>query len=105
MYSLGSTLYAAIEGEPPFGLTENTLGLLHAVAAGKINPPQRSGALTPVLVALLAREPEDRPTAARTREMLAAVAAARTPTCPPPRSSCRSTRATSTPGWSPGPPS
>ncbi|GAA4444888.1 hypothetical protein GCM10023148_51830 [Actinokineospora soli] len=82
VYSLGSTLYAAIEGEPPFGLTENTLGLLHAVAAGKINPPQRSGALTPVLVALLAREPEDRPTAARTREMLAAVARGEDPDVP-----------------------
>ncbi|MGW5053191.1 serine/threonine-protein kinase [Actinokineospora sp. NPDC004072] len=83
VYSLGSTLYAAIEGEPPFGLTENTLGLLHAVAAGKINPPQRSGALTPVLTALLAAEPEARPSAVRVREMLAAVARGEEPELPP----------------------
>jgi len=24
---------------PPFGLSENTIGLLHAVAAGRITPP------------------------------------------------------------------
>ncbi|GGS23714.1 serine/threonine-protein kinase [Actinokineospora fastidiosa] len=82
VYSLGSTLYAAIEGEPPFGLTENTLGLLHAVAAGKINPPQRSGALTPVLVALLAADPEARPSASRVREMLGAVARGEEPDLP-----------------------
>ncbi|CAM3984493.1 serine/threonine-protein kinase [Kibdelosporangium persicum] len=74
VFSLGSTLYAAVEGEPPFGLSENTLGLLHAVAAGKINPPQLAGPLTPVLIALLATEAEDRPTAAHARDMLAAVA-------------------------------
>ena len=82
VYSLGSTLYAAIEGEPPFGLSENTLGLLHAVAAGRINPPQRSGALTPVLIALLAPNPEDRPSAVRVREMLAAVARGEEPDVP-----------------------
>src|SRR6266545_1290361 len=49
IFSLGSTLYAAVEGEPPFGLSENTLGLLHAVAAGKINPPHYAGPLTDVL--------------------------------------------------------
>jgi serine/threonine protein kinase len=35
IFSLGSTLYAACEGQPPFGLSENTLSLLHAVAAGR----------------------------------------------------------------------
>ena len=43
VFSLGSTLYAACEGQPPFGLSENTLSLLHAVAAGQINPPRQSG--------------------------------------------------------------
>jgi serine/threonine protein kinase len=74
IFSLGSTLYAAVEGEPPFGLSENTLGLLHAVAAGRINPPRLAGPLTPVLLALLATEAEDRPTATYARDMLAAVA-------------------------------
>ena len=33
VFSLGATLYAAIEGRPPFGLNENTLALLHADGA------------------------------------------------------------------------
>jgi serine/threonine protein kinase len=73
VFSLGSTLYAAVEGEPPFGLSENTLGLLHAVAAGKINPPRYSGPLTDVLLAMLATDPAQRPSTSKTREMLAAV--------------------------------
>jgi serine/threonine protein kinase len=74
VFSLGSTLYAAAEGEPPFGLSENTLGLLHRVAAGKINPPVSSGPLTNVLIAMLATNPELRPTTSRVRDQLAAVA-------------------------------
>jgi serine/threonine protein kinase len=74
VFSLGSTLYAAVEGEPPFGLSENTLGLLHAVAAGKINQPRYAGPLAPVLISLLATEAEDRPTSTQARDMLAAVA-------------------------------
>jgi len=73
VFSLGSTLYAAVEGEPPFGLTENTLGLLHAVAAGRINPPRYAGPLTDVLLTMLAAEPEGRPSTTKTRDMLAAV--------------------------------
>ncbi|GAA3018147.1 serine/threonine-protein kinase [Actinokineospora globicatena] len=83
VFSLGSTLYAATEGEPPFGLSENTLGLLHAVASGKINPPSRSGPLTDVLVALLAGDVEDRPSAAKARDMLMAVARGEDPDVPP----------------------
>jgi serine/threonine protein kinase len=73
VFSLGSTLYAAIEGEPPFGRAANTLGLLHAVAGGRINPPQRSGPLTDVLVALLDTDPQSRPTASEARDLLTAV--------------------------------
>ncbi len=79
VFSLGSTLYAATEGMPPFGLSENTLGLLHAVAAGQINPPQRSGPLTSVLALLLHPEKARRPTAAEAEEMLDAVARGETP--------------------------
>ncbi|MCP2259117.1 Serine/threonine protein kinase, partial [Streptoalloteichus tenebrarius] len=75
VFSLGSTLYAAVEGEPPFGLNENTLALLHAVAAGKVNPPSQAGPLTALLMRLLRSEPDERPTMAQAREALAAVAA------------------------------
>jgi len=73
VFSLGSTLYAAVEGEPPFGRAANTLGVLHAVAGGQINPPRRSGPLTDVLIALLQPDPQARPTASEARELLAAV--------------------------------
>ncbi|WP_035303730.1 serine/threonine-protein kinase [Actinokineospora inagensis] len=82
VFSLGSTLYAATEGEPPFGLSENTLGLLHSVASGKINPPVQSGPLTDVLVALLASDVTERPSAAKARDMLAAVARGEDPDVP-----------------------
>ncbi|WP_216210344.1 serine/threonine-protein kinase [Amycolatopsis aidingensis] len=79
VFSLGSTLYAATEGQPPFGLSENTLGLLHAVAAGQINPPRQSGPLASVLAVLLHPEIEHRPTAEECEELLAAVARGETP--------------------------
>ncbi|MGW4114103.1 serine/threonine-protein kinase [Actinosynnema sp. NPDC004786] len=79
VFSLGSTLYAAVEGEPPFGLSENTLGVLHAVAAGRINPPTVDHPLTDVLLRLLNYDPADRPTMAQARDMLSAVAHGRNP--------------------------
>jgi eukaryotic-like serine/threonine-protein kinase len=91
VFSLGSTLYAAAEGEPPFGLSENTLGVLHAVAAGRINPPAHDGPLTDVLLRLLNVDPAERPTMGQARELLAAVASGRNP-------SLTGLRAASTPG-------
>jgi serine/threonine protein kinase len=79
IFSLGSTLYAACEGQPPFGLSENTLGLLHAVAGGQIIPPRRSGTLTSVLAVLLHPDTRHRPTAEEAEELLSAVARGETP--------------------------
>ncbi|GAA2808380.1 serine/threonine-protein kinase [Saccharopolyspora taberi] len=74
VFSLGATLYAAIEGKPPFGLNENTLALLHAVAAGKVEPPQQAGPMHEPLMAMMQSRVEDRPDMAQVREMLQAVA-------------------------------
>ncbi|MGP4015435.1 serine/threonine-protein kinase [Saccharopolyspora sp. 5N708] len=74
VFSLGATLYAAIEGRPPFGLNENTLALLHAVAAGKIEPPQQAGPMSQPLMAMMANRVEDRPDMAQVRDMLQSVA-------------------------------
>jgi serine/threonine protein kinase len=79
IFSLGSTLYAACEGQPPFGLSENTLSLLHAVAAGQINPPRQSGPLASVLAVLLHPDIHHRPTAEESYELLSAVARGETP--------------------------
>ena len=61
VFSLGSTLYAALEGSPPFGLDGNPMAILHRVGSGRIDPPRRSGALAPLLLRMLAPEPADRP--------------------------------------------
>ncbi|WP_434438414.1 serine/threonine-protein kinase [Lentzea sp. E54] len=79
VYSLGSTLFAAMEGEPPYGVSENTLGVLHAVAAGRINPPTVDHPLADTLLYLLNFEPDDRPTMPQARELLNAVAHGRSP--------------------------
>ncbi len=70
VFSLGSTLYAALEGEPPFGDQPNPIGLLHRVASGQINPPEHAGALTPLLTEMLAPDPRDRPTMAHVADAL-----------------------------------
>ncbi|GAB1508568.1 protein kinase domain-containing protein [Actinophytocola sp. KF-1] len=80
VFSLGSTLYTAVEGHSPFGLSENTLALLYAVAAGKITPPRQAGPLTALLMQLLRVEPSERPSLTVTRDSLLAVAEGRQPT-------------------------
>jgi serine/threonine protein kinase len=77
VFSLGSTLYICVEGHSPFGLSENTLALLHAVAAGKIMPPRQAGPLTALLMRLLRTDPDERPTMLAAKEALAAIAAGR----------------------------
>ncbi len=62
VFSLGATLYAALEGTPPFGTDINPMAILHRVASGQLIPPRRSGRLTPLLLRMLSREPADRPT-------------------------------------------
>jgi hypothetical protein len=74
VYALGSTLYAAVEGLPPFGLDDNAYALLYAVGEGKIAPPTKAGPLTEPLMRMLRKEPEERPSALQVRDELAAVA-------------------------------
>lgn len=75
MFSLGATLYAAVEGAPPFGGSgENSLALLHKVAAGNVPPPRQAGPLTPVLETMLAVDASQRLTAAQAGEALLAIA-------------------------------
>lgn len=82
VFSLGSTLYAAVAGAPPFGFGDNTITLLHAVAEGQVPEPANAGPLGPVLMWMLRREPEARPTMAQVAEALHAVAEG-TPVVPP----------------------
>ncbi|HEX5968728.1 MAG TPA: serine/threonine-protein kinase, partial [Intrasporangium sp.] len=70
VYSLGATLFAAVEGSPPFGMDENPMAVLHRVASEPLTPPVRAGALTPVLLAMLERDPAARPAMAEAAEWL-----------------------------------
>ncbi|MFQ6392712.1 protein kinase domain-containing protein [Nocardia sp. KC 131] len=83
VFALGSTLYAAVEGSPPFGEGDNPLAVLHAVARGEIPPPRQAGALGPVLLRLLAPTIDARPTMREAQAAMEAVAAGRTPALAP----------------------
>jgi serine/threonine protein kinase len=74
VFSLGSTLYSALEGSPPFGTGENTIALLHRVASGQFPPPQHSGPLTPVIMHMLSTDTHDRPSMSAVADGLAALA-------------------------------
>lgn len=77
VFALGATLYACLEGQPPFGAGDNALQQLHRVAGGAIEPPRRAGALTQPLLRVLAADPGDRPSMRQVRDELASLAAGR----------------------------
>lgn len=77
VFSLGATLYTCLEGEPPFGMDDNPLRLLHRVAGGGVRPPTHAGALTAPLAAMLADDPAARPTMEEVRDRLAQLAVGR----------------------------
>ncbi|MCY1145162.1 protein kinase [Actinoplanes sp. Pm04-4] len=62
LWSLGATLYAAVEGRSPYA-RENAMSTLMALATEEPDPPSRAGMLGPVLTGLLRREPRERLTA------------------------------------------
>jgi len=86
LWSLGVTLYEMTEGVSPFR-RHNQLATLQAVAEGGYEPPRYAGALTDVVVGLLAYDPAVRMTVAQAEPLLAAAGVgdeADTPIAPPP---------------------
>ncbi|MCX5193606.1 serine/threonine protein kinase [Streptomyces sp. NBC_00249] len=77
IWSLGMTLYAAVEGTSPFRRT-SAWSMMSAIVNDPLPEPRLAGPLAPVLMALMAKEPEDRPTADQARGMLEDVASGRT---------------------------
>ncbi len=68
VFSLGATLYTAIEGQPPFGMDDDTDALVHRAAMAQIIPPSRSGVLTNALLHMMEPAPQRRPTMAEARD-------------------------------------
>ena len=72
LWSLGATLYAAVEGYGPYQRDSNSSTL--AANAHEDPPPARSaGRLAPLIEALLRREPHTRPSAAVASRILAEI--------------------------------
>ncbi|MFC6014978.1 protein kinase [Plantactinospora solaniradicis] len=69
LFSLGVTLYTAVEGRPPFDKGD-PIETMHAVVEDPPAPPVRSGALTGVLLGLLEKDPSRRLDVNRSRTML-----------------------------------
>ncbi|MFJ8576934.1 protein kinase [Micromonospora sp. NPDC093277] len=69
LFSLGVTLYTAIEGRPPFDKGD-PIETMHAVVEDPPAPPQRSGPMTRVLMGLLEKDPARRMDVHTARGML-----------------------------------
>ncbi|GLY89685.1 serine/threonine-protein kinase [Actinoallomurus iriomotensis] len=70
VFALGATLFAAVEGESPYGREKNPLVLLRKAAGGQIATSHRGGPLAPMLSELMRAAPAGRPTAAQARRLL-----------------------------------
>ena len=79
VFSLGATLYAAVEGEPPFGTGPSAIALLLRISNGELRPPERIGPITGTLLWMLRNDPADRPSMEQARLALRDVVAASSP--------------------------
>ncbi|NBE81366.1 serine/threonine-protein kinase [Micromonospora rubida] len=59
LWSLGATLYAAVEGKSPFA-RPSAIGTLAALATEEMPPPKNAGPLKSVLTGLLRKDPAER---------------------------------------------
>jgi hypothetical protein len=82
LWALGATLWFAVEGAAPFE-RPGPAATLNAILHDPPGRPSRAGPLEPVLLALLVKDPADRPPAAAVRRLLGPLASgAPDPTMP-----------------------
>jgi hypothetical protein len=75
MWALGVTLYAAVQGRPPFS-GPTIPAVIAAIVGQPTSPPDHAGPLTGLLLALLAKDPAARPDAQTVARELAALRSA-----------------------------
>src|SRR6266702_343535 len=72
LWSLGATLYAAVEGRGPFEGQGSAMAVLANIVHGDPPPATSAGPLGPVITALMRRDPAVRPDATAARRRAAA---------------------------------
>ena len=60
VWALGATLYAAVEGRPPYTQRTNPVEVLHEITSSPPPPPQQAAFLEPALRRMLDRDPSSR---------------------------------------------
>ncbi|MBP5879350.1 serine/threonine-protein kinase [Streptomyces scabiei] len=82
LWALGATLYQAVEGRPPFRRL-TAMEAAYAIAVDPLEPLKQGGTLAPLVEALLAKDPADRPTVEQTERALRAAVSGETTTALP----------------------
>lgn len=75
LWSLGVTMFCAVEGYSPFrrGGEHTGLAIMNAVLSGEVPPMSRAGALAGLITRLLRTDPADRPGGLETERVLTAI--------------------------------
>jgi len=107
LWSLGATIYAAVEGHGPFDKRGGAITTMSAIINEEAPEAPTAGALGPVISALLRREPADRPDASAAARMITDVLPRlpdRAPGAPPGYEATALSASSPPPGPGPAPP-
>lgn len=70
LWGLGATLFAAVEGHPPYDTGGTVLEIVNQVVHGEVPRPSSAGPLAEVIAALMVKDPAERITPAEVRNRL-----------------------------------